>query len=970
MNSNSQREQSLFEAALDYADLAERRAFLDGACGTDKALRERIEQLLGLSKSADAFFTGCAPALEEAAASANPVEIPSAARSALEPEPRESSRFGPYKLLEKLGEGGCGVVYMAEQEQPVRRRVALKLIKVGMDTRSVVARFEAEGQALALMEHPNIAKVFDAGATESGRPYLVMELVRGIPITEYCDQHKLSTQDRLGLFIKVCWAIQHAHQKGIIHRDLKPSNILVTVNDGVAVPKVIDFGIAKAISFKLTDKTLFTQFQALVGTPAYLSPEQADMSSVDVDTRSDIYSLGVLLYELLVGQTPFDPKEALRDGLDALRKTIREKEAVKPSTRLKTMSAVEQTTMAQRRRTEGPKLIHQLRGDLDWIVMKCLEKDRARRYETANGLAMDVQRHLTSEPVLARPPSRRYRLQKLVRRNRLVFLSGAAVAAALLLGAIVSTVLWRSEARLRKEAELREKGSRLGLLVTDRRFEEADKLLADLPLDKPSPALAAVFRGLGDWHALKGRWSQAAERFASLAKVDQLDDPELLSSDSPRLAAALLRAGDLPGYEHSRQTAVLSSTPTNLAAQYWAVKVALVLPPEPSLLQSLILPAEIVEKRFPTPEEMRPSPPHGPQWSEALALLDYRRGRCSEALNWCYRCESYPIHSGSRLATTSVIKAMSNWRLGQYQTAVQDWTQAHELVQAKSEQGLDLGSTSPALFPGIMQPEELESAWYDWEIAGLLLRECNDLLAESDRSLDTLASPKPQDPAVFRALGEWRAIRGEWEQARKRFEYLRQLQQPPDAASSVDYYDSAITLLKLGDEGGFLRLRDEAFRRFRGTADEATAQNSLKIGSLRPLDGNSATNLEPFVQILDRALASAGPIKKGTTTPSSWNLMLLGLLEYRRGHYPAALDLAQRSLDTSAYIALPTATDRVIRAMSFYKMGNEAAARAELGRARSLVQSGLNIGFDKWYWREWLFVRLLLQEADGLSKSP
>jgi len=870
MDLNSQREQSLFEAALDFADAAARRAFLDQACGTDKALRERIEQLLGLSKSADAFFTGCAPALEEAAADANPVQIPSAARSVLEPEPLESGRIGPYKLLEKLGEGGCGVVYMAEQERPVRRRVALKLIKVGMEARSVVARFEAEGQALALMDHANIAKVFDAGATDSGRPYLAMELVRGIPITEYCDQHQLSTQDRLELFIKVCWAIQHAHQKGIIHRDLKPSNILVTVNDGVAVPKVIDFGIAKAMSFKLTDKTLFTQFQALVGTPAYLSPEQADMSSVDVDTRSDIYSLGVLLYELLVGQTPFDPKEVLRDGLDALRQTIREKEAVKPSTRLKTMPAVEQTTMAQRRRTEGPKLIHQLRGDLDWIVMKCLEKDRGRRYDTANGVAMDVQRHLASEPVLARPPSRRYRLQKLVRRNRLVFLSGAAVSAALLLGTIVSTLLWRSEARLRKEAEWREKGSRIGLLVTERRFEEADKLLAGVPLDKPSPGLAAVLRGLGDWHALNRRWSRAAERFASLVKVDQLDDPDLLSSDPLRLAAALLRAGDLPGYEQARQTAVLSSTPTNLAAQYWTIKAALLLPPDPNLLQSLILAAGVVEKRFPTPEEMRPSPPNGPQWSEALALLEYRRGRFSEALNWCYRCDNYPIHSGARLTTTSVIKAMSNWRLGQYQTAVLDWTQAHELVQAKSQQGLDLETTSAALFPGIMQPEELESAWYDWVIAGLLLRECNELMAESDHSLDTIARPRPQEPTVFRALGQWRAIRGEWEQARKCFGYLQQLQQPPDAASSLDYYTGAMTLLRLGDEGGFLRLRDEALGRFRGSADETIAQNVMKICLLRPLGGNSATDLEPFVQVLDRALASAGPIKKGTSTPSSW----------------------------------------------------------------------------------------------------
>ena len=274
---------------------------------------------------------------------------------------------------------------MAEQKEPVKRRVALKIIKLGMDTRQVVGRFEAERQALAMMDHPNIARVLDAGATDTGRPYFVMELVRGIRITEYCDQNHLSTHERLDLFIQVCQAIQHAHQKGIIHRDIKPSNILVTLHDGVPVPKVIDFGIAKATQQELTDKTLFTQFQQFIGTPAYISPEQAEMSGLDIDTRSDIYSLGVLLYELLVGRTPFDAKELMQGGLDALRQMIREREPMRPSTRLNTLAGEELTTTARRRQTDAPKLVHLLRGDLDWIVMKCLEKDRTRRYETANG---------------------------------------------------------------------------------------------------------------------------------------------------------------------------------------------------------------------------------------------------------------------------------------------------------------------------------------------------------------------------------------------------------------------------------------------------------------------------------------------------------------------------------------------------------------------------------------------------------
>jgi serine/threonine protein kinase/TPR repeat protein len=351
--------------------------------------------------------------------------------------------IGRYKLLEKIGEGGCGIVYMAEQTEPIRRRVALKVIKLGMDTRQVVARFEAERQALALMDHPNIAKVLDAGATDTGRPYFVMELVKGVRITDYCDRNSLSTSERLDLFMQVCQAIQHAHQKGVIHRDIKPSNILITLHDGVAVPKVIDFGIAKATSQQLlTDKTVFTALHQFIGTPAYMSPEQAELSGLDIDTRSDIYALGVLLYELLTGKMPFDAKYLLAAGMDEIRRVIREQEPPKPSARLSTLEIADLSTVAKRRHAAPPALIHLVRGDLDWIVMKCLEKDRTRRYETANGLASDLLRHVKNEPVVARPPSKAYRFQKMVRRNKLALAATAAVAFALLLGLVVS--VWQA----------------------------------------------------------------------------------------------------------------------------------------------------------------------------------------------------------------------------------------------------------------------------------------------------------------------------------------------------------------------------------------------------------------------------------------------------------------------------------------------------------------------------------------------
>lgn len=420
--------ETIFSAARELHGDA-RQEYLHEACADDSGLRSRIEALLAADVDAGSFLKS---AKGDSEANGFSTGIPGGPEI---PSETAGQWIGKYKLLQNIGEGGFGTVWMAEQKEPVRRMVALKVIKLGMDTKQIVARFEAERQALALLEHPNIAKVFDAGSTETGRPYFVMELVRGVPILEYCDTKRLDTTSRLNLFALVCNAIQHAHQKGIIHRDIKPGNILVTLHDGVPVPKVIDFGIAKATNQELTQKTLFTELHQLVGTPAYMSPEQAEMSGLDIDTRSDIYSLGVLLYELLTGTTPFAHKELMERGFGEMMRIIREDTPHKPSTRLSTLGNQAMIT-AEQRHADVKKLGFILRGDLDWIVMKCLEKDRSRRYDTASGLAEDIVRHLSDEPVIAGPPGTRYKLRKFVKRHRGRVAAAGVIAAILVLGVV------------------------------------------------------------------------------------------------------------------------------------------------------------------------------------------------------------------------------------------------------------------------------------------------------------------------------------------------------------------------------------------------------------------------------------------------------------------------------------------------------------------------------------------------------
>lgn len=739
MNVSSQREEEIFNGALKLGAGPAREAFLKESCGGDMELCARVEELLGIFADAENFFEEGKSALvpEESIAGHDP-------SMGFAEEPT-GTRIGRYKLLQKIGEGGGGVVYMAEQEIPVRRRVALKIIKLGMDTKSVIARFEAERQALAMMDHPNIARVLDAGATKTGRPYFVMELVRGVKITDYADQYQLDTRQRLDLFIQICRAIQHAHQKGIIHRDIKPSNILVTLHDGVPVPKVIDFGIAKATETSLTDKTLFTAYGQFIGTPAYMSPEQAEMHGVDIDTRSDIYSLGVLLYELLTSKTPFDAKKLMQSGLDEMRRTLRECEPQRPSTMLTTLQGGELNVTAQRRQSEPPKLISLVRGDLDWIVLKALEKDRMRRYETANGLAMDVERYLQNEPVLARPPSRLYRLQKLFRRNRAVFIGCMAVAFALIIGFGTSTWLFirekqarqraveaeqeqiklrqeaekarANEAELRRQAETREKISQATVLINEERFDEADELISQTEMSRPTLESAAVLRSLGEWWALQMKWDTAAERFNVLWQMNRFDDWDVSSLDSLRLGVALAEIDDGERYAQFRRLVLAKfGTTSNPVSAERAIKINLLLPCDKSDAAELAPLAKLAGDAFSSTDESNPEAVFQSAWGAvSMALIEFRRGNYGKSEEWSRRCLGFHEDILPRTATAHLLLAMACQHTGRTQEASLELAKGREMIEKKFRDNLDRG-------------EGTRGFWFDWIFAKVLLQEATGLI--------------------------------------------------------------------------------------------------------------------------------------------------------------------------------------------------------------------------------------------------
>ena len=736
MTGNCKNDVEVFTEAIQLPN-AERIAFLDRACAGDEGLRRRIEALLKSNDRAGDFLeTPPFGSIGEGRAKAAAGE-------------KSADRVDKYRLLRQIGEGGYGVVFVAEQEEPVRRQVALKVVKPGMDTKNVIARFEAERQALALMDHPNIAHVFDAGTTASARPYFVMELVEGVKITDYCDQHSLPLEARLELFVQVCDAIQHAHQKGIIHRDIKPSNILVATGaDGKPVPKVIDFGIAKAITGQqLTDKTIFTACEMLIGTPAYMSPEQAALTSADVDTRTDIYSLGVLLYELLTGGTPFDARELLKAGIDEVRRVVREEQPPRPSTRLITMRRTDLGEVCQHRHAEPPALIRQLRGDLDWIVMMALEKDRARRYKTAHGLALDVRRFLSGETILARPPSKFYRFQKLVLRNRLLFAGTGAVAALLVTGVIVLSAALAQEREARQQAvkdkqraeqvvnfveQLADNNENIistlrhlsEMIEADGNSTESEKLRSQALalLRKPGPGNDLVSSNeLGSLLALeagvearRGRWEEAA--------TDAARSLEYQPSSSFRysmVAALYLKTGNRSAYEQFCKKLFLQYRDTgNIFFADQVAKACLFLPASEVDLNVVGHLADTAVTLGAKDEGAMPF------FSVCKGLAEYRLGHFANAAEWAQKAlsssrkDAYPHAYG--------VLALADWRLG------------------KKEEARAMLAAGQKAAPRTMPPAVIEdpgTAWLVWLFARIQLDEAE---AAINPALRTTNEPNSQ----------------------------------------------------------------------------------------------------------------------------------------------------------------------------------------------------------------------------------
>jgi serine/threonine protein kinase len=956
-------ERDVFVAALKKSNTAERAAFLDEACAGDATLRQQVETLLREHDQLGGFL-----------------ESPAAATiDAPPPAERPGTVIGPYKLLQQIGEGGMGTVFMAEQTQPVKRKVALKVIKPGMDSRQVIARFEAERQALAMMDHVNIARVFDGGATETGRPYFVMELVHGVPITKYCDDNQLTPRQRLELFVPVCQAIQHAHQKGIIHRDVKPSNVMVTLYDGKPAPKVIDFGVAKATEQKLTERTLFTQYGTMVGTLEYMSPEQAEMSALGVDTRSDIYSLGVLLYELLTGSTPLTRKRFKDAAYGEILRMIKEEEPPKPSTRLSDSGEALASISAQRK-TEPAKLAKLVRGELDWIVMKTLEKDRNRRYDTASAFAADVQRYLDDESVLACPPSAWYKFRKFSRRNKATLATVTALAVAVLLavGSLVSAVLVLVVSnRQSKEGQER---TQTALIVADDQRSRAEENLK-LALQ----ALDEIFiKRAEEEVGAKQREGKLPLGPEQLERVDRKILQKGLSfyerfvqanSTNLLLQGEMGKAYQRAGYLHQ------------LLGQNDKAEIA---------MRKSIAILERLAQEFPESPEYRRTLVNNYYW---LGHVLKATGRREEAETiWCHNLavtkqlvadfptvEDYRGHlSASCYALGSLLQERGKFTeaAGVYRDGAENWekfkrTDANGLYDAAAWRAL----TAAAIRASGKSPRagqqagDQAMAWLKQAVAAgftdvSLIRWDKDLDDLRDRAdFGKLMAEMFGSPGV--GPGIVHAERGEWDMAVA--EYAQSFEKKPPSDPYV-WFEFACLRVQVNDAAGYHKLCSRMRERFGDSQDVEEVALLAHACVLAPGGAGDAT---AAIRLAERRLILTLP-------PShhyGWSVHLMGLAYYRAGQDQKAIEWLSKELQVDPDFRLPAGQLEVrawlVLAMAHDRLGHAGEARKWLDKAEQWLNQKTRDQLDKgarfappgWPWRDWLLVQLSRREAVQMLKK-
>lgn len=743
-------EEILFEAAVAIETPQTRDALLGLLRDGDPSCSDRLRGLLEVNMRADSFFRKAEGARTMVATEAGKELVGSLDPATIVSPPEDEKpggRIGRYRLDQRIGEGGCGVVYLAEQIEPVRRQVALKVIRLGMDTERVVERFEMERQSLALMDHPNIARVLDGGATETGRPYFVMEWVRGSRITDYCDSMRLTLRQRIDLFIDVCKGIQHAHQKGVIHRDIKPSNVLVSDEDGKPVPKVIDFGVAKAISTAPGAASADTSYDQFVGTPAYMSPEQADRKEHDIDTRNDVYSLGILLYELLSGRTPFDHAELAVTGITELRQILVERERPSLIETLITLPPDELNETGGQRGIDSGKLLSYVKGDLSSVVMKAIEKDRSLRYETVNGLILDLERFAANEPVLARPHNRMYLIRKFIRRNQLAVGAAAGIVISLILGLGTAFTYYLREKVAREEqsrlheiakkahaSELRrhdeargwETLTHVSLLLSEGKSPEADELLRRTPLSsiELTRQSAGVLRSLGNWNALRGRWQQAVECFQMLVKADALNEGEPLvtSMDLIAIGSALVQAGAPSEYAAFSDWSVgrFGENPTELDVSR-LFHASLLLPRDRGSLTAMDrLKPVLSDTEFRKTHVKDGWDREAAIWRAfGLALLEYRQGNYQESKRWIEVAMDFqPKRDYINLALEPV-HAMASFKLGDHSGA------RTTLAKTKLRIAKAFSPDLPAAYEPMGKHQGL---WWDWIIGRHLFLEAEALI--------------------------------------------------------------------------------------------------------------------------------------------------------------------------------------------------------------------------------------------------